>query len=231
MLTRHFSGCKLLARLSRSLPSEQPTGSLHSDNMVESQFLLRLEVARLQWARVFARREVDLTRSPQPINITEMIPSHMYHFYLALQHFILPILMCSDKWRQAVVGGASINHRDLAAHFCMLLLSSVRRVCIDNNCKSQWGLSLVTADGDVWRKHRRIMGPAFNNKLCVLRIMCIQPSTSHSWFCQDMRQYGEKPWRCTTKWWPMKGGLRKNALMFLRYRAWRSKWVHALRQC
>lgn len=48
MLTRHFSGCKLLARLSRSLPSEQPTGSLHSDNMVESQFLLRLEVARLQ---------------------------------------------------------------------------------------------------------------------------------------------------------------------------------------
>ncbi|KAF8966623.1 cytochrome P450 [Flammula alnicola] len=28
-----------------------------------------------------------------------------------------------------------------------------------------WGMNLVAADGDVWRKHRRIMGPAFNNKL------------------------------------------------------------------
>ncbi len=30
-------------------------------------------------------------------------------------------------------------------------------------------MNLVAADGDVWRKHRRIMGPAFNNKLCVNR--------------------------------------------------------------
>ncbi|KAG6850123.1 hypothetical protein H0H93_000745 [Arthromyces matolae] len=28
-----------------------------------------------------------------------------------------------------------------------------------------WGMNLVAADGDTWRKHRRIMGPAFNNKL------------------------------------------------------------------
>ncbi|KJA20056.1 hypothetical protein HYPSUDRAFT_68834 [Hypholoma sublateritium FD-334 SS-4] len=28
-----------------------------------------------------------------------------------------------------------------------------------------WGMNLAAADGDVWRKHRRIMGPAFNNKL------------------------------------------------------------------
>ncbi|KAG5634271.1 hypothetical protein H0H81_002585, partial [Sphagnurus paluster] len=28
-----------------------------------------------------------------------------------------------------------------------------------------WGMNLVAADGDMWRKHRRIMGPAFNNKL------------------------------------------------------------------
>ncbi|KJA21399.1 hypothetical protein HYPSUDRAFT_42040 [Hypholoma sublateritium FD-334 SS-4] len=29
----------------------------------------------------------------------------------------------------------------------------------------QWGMNLVAAEGEVWRKHRRIMGPAFNNKL------------------------------------------------------------------
>ncbi|KAF8155579.1 cytochrome P450 [Crassisporium funariophilum] len=28
-----------------------------------------------------------------------------------------------------------------------------------------WGMNLVAADGETWRKHRRIMGPAFNNKL------------------------------------------------------------------
>ncbi|KAG6812865.1 hypothetical protein H0H92_015793 [Tricholoma furcatifolium] len=28
-----------------------------------------------------------------------------------------------------------------------------------------WGMNLVAADGETWRKHRRIMGPAFNSKL------------------------------------------------------------------
>ncbi|KAK0474149.1 cytochrome P450 [Armillaria novae-zelandiae] len=28
-----------------------------------------------------------------------------------------------------------------------------------------WGMNLAAADGDVWRRHRRIMGPAFNNDL------------------------------------------------------------------
>ncbi|KAF9482311.1 cytochrome P450 [Pholiota conissans] len=28
-----------------------------------------------------------------------------------------------------------------------------------------WGMNLLAADGDTWRKHRRIMGPAFNTKL------------------------------------------------------------------
>ncbi|KAF9481644.1 cytochrome P450 [Pholiota conissans] len=28
-----------------------------------------------------------------------------------------------------------------------------------------WGMNLLAADGDTWRKHRRIMGPAFNAKL------------------------------------------------------------------
>ncbi|KXN80680.1 Cytochrome P450 4d8, partial [Leucoagaricus sp. SymC.cos] len=28
-----------------------------------------------------------------------------------------------------------------------------------------WGMNLIGADGDIWRKHRRIMGPAFGNSL------------------------------------------------------------------
>ncbi|KAJ3832287.1 cytochrome P450 [Lentinula raphanica] len=28
-----------------------------------------------------------------------------------------------------------------------------------------WGINLVSAEGDIWRKHRRVMGPAFNNEL------------------------------------------------------------------
>ncbi|KAF7426204.1 hypothetical protein PC9H_008571 [Pleurotus ostreatus] len=28
-----------------------------------------------------------------------------------------------------------------------------------------WGMNLVAAEGDTWRKHRRVMGPAFNNSL------------------------------------------------------------------
>lgn len=28
-----------------------------------------------------------------------------------------------------------------------------------------WGMNLVAADGDTWRRHRRVMGPAFNNNL------------------------------------------------------------------
>ncbi|KJA21394.1 hypothetical protein HYPSUDRAFT_67739 [Hypholoma sublateritium FD-334 SS-4] len=30
---------------------------------------------------------------------------------------------------------------------------------------TRWGMNIVVADHDVWRKHRRIMGPAFTNKL------------------------------------------------------------------
>lgn len=28
-----------------------------------------------------------------------------------------------------------------------------------------WGMNLFAADGDVWHKHRRVVGPAFNNNL------------------------------------------------------------------
>ncbi|KAF5356947.1 hypothetical protein D9756_006377 [Leucocoprinus leucothites] len=28
-----------------------------------------------------------------------------------------------------------------------------------------WGMNLIAADGDIWRKHRRVMGPAFSNRL------------------------------------------------------------------
>ncbi|KAF8994048.1 cytochrome P450 [Cyathus striatus] len=30
---------------------------------------------------------------------------------------------------------------------------------------SYWGISVLVAEGDVWKKHRRIVGPAFNNDL------------------------------------------------------------------
>ena len=36
---------------------------------------------------------------------------------------------------------------------------------------SQWGMNIVSAEGDVWRKHRRIMGPAFNNKVSVISLI------------------------------------------------------------
>ncbi|KAK0452607.1 cytochrome P450 [Armillaria borealis] len=32
-------------------------------------------------------------------------------------------------------------------------------------CCEMWGMNLFAADGDVWRKHRRVVGPVFNNKL------------------------------------------------------------------
>ncbi len=35
-------------------------------------------------------------------------------------------------------------------------------------------MNLVTAEGDVWRKHRRIMGPAFNNKVSVVIFFILQ---------------------------------------------------------
>ena len=32
---------------------------------------------------------------------------------------------------------------------------------------SLWGMNLLSAERETWRKHRRIMGPAFNNNLYV----------------------------------------------------------------
>ncbi len=96
-----------------------------------------------------------------------MIPYHMYHFYWAHPHFILLTLTYSVKWRRAVEVGASTNRRHPVELFCTLLIFfAVYELIMTEN--SQWGMSLVTADGDVWRKHRRIMGPAFNNKLWAL---------------------------------------------------------------
>ena len=37
----------------------------------------------------------------------------------------------------------------------------------------RWGTNVFSADGDEWRKHRRIVGPAFNTKLWVLLFMTI----------------------------------------------------------
>jgi cytochrome P450 len=30
-----------------------------------------------------------------------------------------------------------------------------------------WGMNLFASEKETWRRHRRIMGPAFNNKTCV----------------------------------------------------------------
>lgn len=37
-------------------------------------------------------------------------------------------------------------------------------------------MNLFAAEGDTWRKHRRVMGPAFNNELCVLLLHVIYSS-------------------------------------------------------
>ena len=37
-----------------------------------------------------------------------------------------------------------------------------------------WGVNLAAAEKEVWRRHRRIMGPAFNNKMYVF-------SSDQSW--------------------------------------------------
>ncbi|KAJ3973688.1 cytochrome P450 [Lentinula raphanica] len=42
-----------------------------------------------------------------------------------------------------------------------------------------WGINLVSAEGDIWRKHRRVMGPAFNNELYVLLLSFHNSSLIH----------------------------------------------------
>jgi len=43
-----------------------------------------------------------------------------------------------------------------------------------------WGMNLVAADGEIWRKHRRVLGPAFNNKLWVIKFLLqIQSGSLH----------------------------------------------------
>ncbi|KAF8649628.1 hypothetical protein AX16_005717 [Volvariella volvacea WC 439] len=48
-----------------------------------------------------------------------------------------------------------------------------------------WGMNLVSSEGEVWRKHRRIMGPAFNNDLYQL----VWAETSKTYY--DMVATGE----------------------------------------
>jgi len=43
--------------------------------------------------------------------------------------------------------------------------SSFIKPTIGSNALLLWGMNLASANGETWRKHRRILGPAFNNKL------------------------------------------------------------------
>ncbi|KAF8914778.1 cytochrome P450 [Mucidula mucida] len=55
-----------------------------------------------------------------------------------------------DVARQVIIGGHKTDFiKPVSASRALLL----------------WGMNLVASDTDVWRKHRRIVGPAFNNKL------------------------------------------------------------------
>ncbi|KAF8914791.1 cytochrome P450 [Mucidula mucida] len=55
-----------------------------------------------------------------------------------------------DVARQVIIGGHKTDFiKPVSASRTLLL----------------WGMNLVASDTDVWRKHRRIVGPAFNNKL------------------------------------------------------------------
>ncbi|KAF8903942.1 cytochrome P450 [Gymnopilus junonius] len=55
-----------------------------------------------------------------------------------------------DIARQVVVGGHKTSFIKPESMSRVLLL---------------WGMNLVASDGEVWRRHRRVMGPAFNNDL------------------------------------------------------------------
>ncbi|PPQ91914.1 hypothetical protein CVT25_001285 [Psilocybe cyanescens] len=55
-----------------------------------------------------------------------------------------------DVARQVSVGGHKCSfHKPTEASLAFLL----------------WGMNIIAADGETWRKHRRVVGPAFNNEL------------------------------------------------------------------
>lgn len=64
----------------------------------------------------------------------------------------LPTLYSSnlDVARQVSGGGTKNNFIKPEANHVSLL---------------RWGMNLVTSNGETWRKHRRVMGPAFNNRV------------------------------------------------------------------
>lgn len=84
-----------------------------------------------------------------------------YHFYKRFQSenvsfvpfvFGRPVICTSnlDVARQVTSGGPKRSFYKPPTASAALLL---------------WGMNIVAADGEMWRKHRRIIGPAFNNRL------------------------------------------------------------------
>ena len=83
-------------------------------------------------------------------------------------------------------------------------------------------MNLVSSNGETWRKHRRIIGPSFNNQLWELRNGHHQHPSS---ILIDMETHigikwsGQRPWRRTMKWYLRKGGLirTKSTPLLLRH--------------
>ncbi len=74
-----------------------------------------------------------------------------------------------DVARQVIIGGHKTDFiKPVSASRALLCVSS--SICCTafvDAVVRLWGMNLVASDTDVWRKHRRIVGPAFNNKLSV----------------------------------------------------------------
>ncbi len=69
-----------------------------------------------------------------------------------------------------------------------------------------WGMNLFAADGDVWRKHRRVVGPAFNNKLYVTRLLTLLGDLLN--FLKGTSQCGIKHRGLIMRCWLLTSGLR-----------------------
>ncbi len=83
-----------------------------------------------------------------------------------------PVIYTSnlDVARQVIIGGYKTDFiKPVSASRALLCVSpSGCYPSHSNDIGRLWGMNLVAADSDVWRKHRRIVGPAFNSQLCVL---------------------------------------------------------------
>jgi cytochrome P450 len=77
-----------------------------------------------------------------------------------------------DVARQVAVGGQNTGFckPHAASRAVLYVMSETFFGLLSLTCVrfySTWGMNLFAADGETWRKHRRIIGPAFDNDLWV----------------------------------------------------------------